>query len=131
MVRFAQWLLFQETSLVDPAVVASYERAFHEQLEALIQRRINPELRKAFEAMRSFRFVPYIVVAPFVTVSTNNTTPTIACKGFASRCYPRSANEVCQERDYSILMQRCRMIFVSATRLPLAFEHSCPTQSET
>ena len=62
MISFAEWLL-QETSLVDPAVIDSYEREFHRQLEGLIARTRDPGLRQAFEAMRQFRFVNYIVGA--------------------------------------------------------------------
>ncbi len=46
---------------VDPGVVASYERAFQQGLEGVIQRTRDPELRQAFEAMRQFRFAAYIV----------------------------------------------------------------------
>jgi hypothetical protein len=61
MVSFSEWFYLQERSLVDPGVVASYERAFQQQLEELIQRTRDPALRQAFEAMRSFRFANYIV----------------------------------------------------------------------
>lgn len=62
MLTFWEWLL-QETSLVDPGVVASYERAFQQGLEGLIQRTRDPGLRQAFEAMRQFRFCNYVVGA--------------------------------------------------------------------
>ncbi len=60
MVTFWEWLL-QERTLVDPSVVESYERAFQQGLEGLIARTTDPELRRAFEAMRSFRFASYIL----------------------------------------------------------------------
>ena len=46
-------LFLVERSLVDPAVLDSYERAFQQGLEALIQRTRDPELRRTFEGMRS------------------------------------------------------------------------------
>jgi len=50
---FRNWLLFQEASLVDRAVLDSYERAFRQGLDALIARTKHPELRKTFEGMRN------------------------------------------------------------------------------
>ncbi len=61
MVGFAQWLVLQERTLVDPAVIDSYDHAFQQGLEGLIQRTRDPELRQAFEAMRQFRFAAYII----------------------------------------------------------------------
>ena len=52
MVTFSEWLLEEERSLVDPYVLDSYERAFMQQLEALIGRTRDPALRQAFERMR-------------------------------------------------------------------------------
>ena len=49
---FGDWLL-EERSLVDPYVLDSYERAFQQQLEALIGRTKDPALRQEFERMRS------------------------------------------------------------------------------
>jgi hypothetical protein len=49
---FREWLHLVERSLVDPAVLDTYERAFQQGLEALIQRTHDPELRRAFEGMR-------------------------------------------------------------------------------
>jgi hypothetical protein len=49
---FREWLLLVERSLVDPAVLDSYEQAFQHGLEALIQRTRDPELRQTFEGMR-------------------------------------------------------------------------------
>jgi hypothetical protein len=49
---FREWLLLVERSLVDPAVLDSYERAFQHGLEALIQRTHDPELRRTFVGMR-------------------------------------------------------------------------------
>ena len=49
---FAEWLFLVERSLVDPAVLDSYERAFQHGLEALIRRTQDPELRRTFEGMR-------------------------------------------------------------------------------
>ena len=49
---FREWLLLVECSLVDPAVLDSYEQAFQQGLEALIQRTHDPELRRTFEGMR-------------------------------------------------------------------------------
>jgi hypothetical protein len=63
MLTFWDWLLLETRSLVDPAVVASYERAFHEGLEALIGRTTNPHLRQTFATMRQFRFTDYILGA--------------------------------------------------------------------
>lgn len=61
MVAFREWFFLQERSLVDPAVVASYERAFQQGLEGLIARTRDPALRQAFSAMRSFGFAAYIL----------------------------------------------------------------------
>jgi hypothetical protein len=73
MWRFAEWLLAEERSLVDPSVLDSYEKAFHQKLEELIGRTKAPDLRQAFEAMRRCpiksmdgrcsRFVDYIMSA--------------------------------------------------------------------
>ena len=63
MVGFAAWLSLDERSLVSPAVLDSYERAFQQGLEALIRRTPDPQLRQAFENMRQFRFAAYIVGA--------------------------------------------------------------------
>jgi hypothetical protein len=73
MWRFSEWLLAEERSLVDPSVLDSYEQAFEQKLEELIQRTKAPDLRQAFEAMRSCpiksmdgrcsRFVDYIMAA--------------------------------------------------------------------
>jgi hypothetical protein len=61
MVCFREWFWLQERSLVDPGVVASYETAFQQGLEGLIARTRDPALRQAFEGMRQFRFVNYIL----------------------------------------------------------------------
>ena len=73
MVTFSDWLLQEERSLVDPHVLDGYERAFQQQLEALIGRTKDPALRQEFERMRfcpvqdrngrCTRFVDYIVGA--------------------------------------------------------------------
>ena len=63
MVSFWEWLQLDERTLVDPAVVASYEKAFQQGLEGLIQRTRDPALRQALEAMRTFRFCNYILGA--------------------------------------------------------------------
>jgi hypothetical protein len=63
MVRFAEWLSFEERTLVATAVLASYERTFQQGLEALIQRTPHLQLRQAFEQMRQFRFTSYILGA--------------------------------------------------------------------
>jgi hypothetical protein len=73
MWRFAEWLLAEERSLVDPSVLNSYEQAFHQRLEDLIHRTKAPDLRRAFEEMRQCpiksmdgrcsRFVDYITAA--------------------------------------------------------------------
>jgi hypothetical protein len=63
MVCFAEWLHLEERSLVDPAVMDGYERAFQHGLEGLIQRTTDPRLRQALEAMRTFRFANYILGA--------------------------------------------------------------------
>ncbi len=73
MVRFAEWLLAEERSLVDPSVLDSYEKAFQQRLEVLIHRTKAPDLRRAFEEMRKCpiksmdgrcsRFVDYIMAA--------------------------------------------------------------------
>ena len=49
---FREWLLLVERTLVDPAVLDSYERAFQGGLESLIGRTRDPELRQTFEGMR-------------------------------------------------------------------------------
>lgn len=53
MVSFAEWLWCEERNLVDPGVLATYEQAFQDGLESLIRRTQDPELRAAFETMRS------------------------------------------------------------------------------
>jgi hypothetical protein len=73
MWRFSEWLLAEERSLVDPSVLDSYEQAFQQKLEELIQRTKAPDLRQAFEDMRRCpiksmdgrcsRFVDYVVSA--------------------------------------------------------------------
>jgi hypothetical protein len=73
MVRFADWFLAEERSLVDPSVLNSYEKAFQQRLEGLIKRTKAPDLRRAFEDMRRCpiksmdgrcsRFVDYIMAA--------------------------------------------------------------------
>ena len=52
MVTFSEWLFQEVRSLVDPYVLDSYERAFQQQLEALIGRTRDPALRQEFERMR-------------------------------------------------------------------------------
>ena len=52
MLRFIEWLLAEERSLVGPAVLNSYEAAFQKRLEGLIQKTRDPALRRAFEEMR-------------------------------------------------------------------------------
>jgi hypothetical protein len=64
-VDFRQFLLILERTLVDPAVVQSYEREFQRQLDALIQRTADPALRNTFASMKSFSFVNYIVGSLF------------------------------------------------------------------
>ena len=51
--EFKQWLLQEERAAVDPAVLNSYENAFQQDLQALIRRTRDPELRQAFEDMRA------------------------------------------------------------------------------
>jgi hypothetical protein len=73
VVRFAEWFFAEERSLVDPNVLNSYEKAFQQRLEDLIQRTKDPALRRAFEDMRRCpiksmdgrcsRFVDYIMAA--------------------------------------------------------------------
>jgi len=73
MIAFGEWLLQEERSLVDPHVLDGYERLFQQQLEALIQRTRDPELRQEFERMRSCpvqdrngrcsRFIDYLLGA--------------------------------------------------------------------
>ena len=73
MIAFRDWLFLEERSLVDPRVLNSYERAFQQRLEDLIQRTKDPALRRAFEEMRECpiknmggrcsRFVDYIMAA--------------------------------------------------------------------
>src|ERR1700687_4593241 len=73
MWRFAEWLLAEERSIVDTSVLNSYEQAFHQRPEGLIQRTKDPALRRAFEEMRQCpiksmdgrcsRFVDYIMAA--------------------------------------------------------------------
>jgi hypothetical protein len=50
---FAEWLFLVEHELIDRAVIASYDRAFQQGLENLIQRTRDPVLRSTFEQMRS------------------------------------------------------------------------------
>ena len=52
MVGFAEWLFLVERSLVDPAVLDSYEHEFQRQLDSLIRRTRDPELRRTFEGMQ-------------------------------------------------------------------------------
>ena len=52
MVSFSEWLFHEVRSLIDPHVLDSYERAFQQQLEALIGRTRDPALRQEFERMR-------------------------------------------------------------------------------
>jgi hypothetical protein len=52
MVTFSEWLFQEVRSLVDPYVLDGYERAFMQQLEALIGRTRDPALRQEFEKMR-------------------------------------------------------------------------------
>jgi len=52
MVAFAEWLFTEERSLIDKAVLDGYDRAFGLELDKLIQRTKNPELRKTFADMR-------------------------------------------------------------------------------
>ena len=71
-ISFGDWLL-EERSLLDPYILDQYERAFQQQLEALIGRTRDPALRQAFEQMRDCpiqdrngrccRFSDYIVGA--------------------------------------------------------------------
>ena len=73
MLAFRDWLVLEERSLVDPAVLNSYEQAFQQRLEGLIQRTRDPALRRAFEEMRECpiksmdgrcsRFTDYIMSA--------------------------------------------------------------------
>jgi hypothetical protein len=73
MWRFSDWLLVEERSLIDARVLDSYEQAFQQRLEDLIRRTKAPDLRRAFEEMRTCpvknmagrcsRFVDYIVAA--------------------------------------------------------------------
>jgi hypothetical protein len=49
---FAEWLCLVERTLVDPAVLDSYEQAFQQSLETLVQRTRDPELRRTFAGMR-------------------------------------------------------------------------------
>lgn len=52
MVAFREWLVVEERQAVDSAVLAGYDHAFDTELEALIQRTHNPQLRRALEGMR-------------------------------------------------------------------------------
>ena len=73
MVRFAEWFLAEERSLVDPSILNSYEKAFQQRLEGLIHGTKAPDLRRAFEDMRQCpirsmngrcsRFTDYIMAA--------------------------------------------------------------------
>ena len=63
MVCFREWFWLQERSLVDPAVLASYEQAFRQGLEGLIARTQDPALRQTFSGMRNFNFASYILGA--------------------------------------------------------------------
>ncbi len=73
MIAFRDWLIEEERSLVDPSVLDSYEKAFQQRLEGLIQRTKDPALRRSFESMRDCpiksmdgrcsRFVDYIMAA--------------------------------------------------------------------
>ena len=68
---FREWLLIKETAAVDPAVLQSYENAFQQELQRLIHRTRDPELRLAFSDMetcpvkdqrgRCHRFTDYII----------------------------------------------------------------------
>jgi hypothetical protein len=73
MLGFAEWLIEEERSLVDPHVLNSYELAFQQQLKYLIARTHNPTLRQTFQRMqqcpvrdlagRCSRFTDYILGA--------------------------------------------------------------------
>jgi hypothetical protein len=52
MVQFREWLLVQESALVDAAVAASYERGLQSGLNGLISRTRDPGLRTTLERMR-------------------------------------------------------------------------------
>jgi hypothetical protein len=60
-VDFRDFILILERTLVDSAVLQSYEYEFQRQLDALIQRTTDPALRNAFASMKSFSFSTYIV----------------------------------------------------------------------
>ena len=69
--EFREWLIVTEAAAVDPAVLQSYENAFQGELQKLIDRTRDPELRAAFEDMQScpvrdqrgrpHRFIDYIL----------------------------------------------------------------------
>ncbi len=51
--EFRAWLVITEAAAVDPAVLQSYESAFQQELQKLIQRTKDPDLRQAFQDMQS------------------------------------------------------------------------------
>jgi hypothetical protein len=51
MMTFLEWLLVEERELVPASVLQTYERAFKQALERLLQRTQNPVLRQKFTAM--------------------------------------------------------------------------------
>ncbi len=68
---FREWLLQEERQVIDAAVLQGYENAFQQELQKLINRTRDPELKQAFEDMRScpikdqrgrcHRFIDYIL----------------------------------------------------------------------
>ena len=50
---FREWLILTERAAIDPAVLQSYENAFQQELQRLIHRTKDPELRQAFANMQS------------------------------------------------------------------------------
>jgi hypothetical protein len=52
-VDFKQWLLAEERQIIDAEVLRSYEQECQRELDLLIRRTRDPELRKTFEAMRT------------------------------------------------------------------------------
>jgi hypothetical protein len=60
---FKTWLLAEELA-VDPGVLASYDRAFNDELERAIQRcAMNRPLQQSLEAMRGMEWASYILAA--------------------------------------------------------------------
>ena len=124
---FREWLLLVERSLVDPAVLDSYERAFQHGLEALIQRTRDPELRRTFEGMRQLSgagqgrtMQPLRRLHPGRSSATAATTSTTSRIAFSGSCFrmlsPGRRDRASSGGPSSTSTRPPLTIFASATR---------------